>query len=116
MDHKLKADKSSTNRNWYCPNGHSLIFTEYAADRLQRELDRTKQQIARVEDEKREAERRADLAEKREKRLKKRASAGTCPCCQRTFSNMSEHMKHEHPEFVEAEGANVVPIKRSKKT
>lgn len=44
-------------------------------------------------------------------RIKKRAAAGTCPCCKRTFSNMAEHMKKEHAAFVVETGAKVVPIK-----
>lgn len=33
-------------------------------------------------------------------KIKKRASAGTCPCCHRTFKQLTEHMKCKHPEFV----------------
>lgn len=32
-------------------------------------------------------------------KLKKRASAGICPCCNRTVSQMARHMKSKHPEF-----------------
>jgi 4-hydroxy-3-methylbut-2-en-1-yl diphosphate synthase IspG/GcpE len=31
--------------------------------------------------------------------LAKRAKAGVCPCCNRTFSNMAEHMKKQHADF-----------------
>jgi hypothetical protein len=55
---------------------------------------------------------RAEKAERKVKKLTKRTAAGTCPCCQRTFSNMAEHMKHQHPQFVADTGAKVVPIKR----
>lgn len=100
----------------YCPMGHSLTWGETELDRVRRERDRLKQQAARLEDEKREAVTkaidRAKKAEKLAKSLKKRTAAGTCPCCQRTFANMAEHMKHQHPEFVSETGAKVVPIKR----
>lgn len=107
-----------------CPNGHQRGWAK-GTDAIEREnirleRDRLKQDQARLEDEKRLAEERASLAlvraEKAEaatKRLKKRASAGTCPCCNRTFANMAEHMKHQHPQFVADEGAKVVPIKRA---
>lgn len=104
----------------YCPHGHTVVWKETEADKLRRERDRLKQDAARLEDEKRWAEGQASLAkvraEKAERKVKtmtKRAAAGTCPCCQRTFSNMAEHMKHQHPEFVADTGAKVVPIKRS---
>jgi len=32
-------------------------------------------------------------------RHKKRAAAGTCPCCQRTFKQLAAHMKAKHPEY-----------------
>jgi hypothetical protein len=103
----------------YCPHGHTVVWKETETDRLRRERDRLKQSTARLEDEKRAAEEaaslarvRAEKAEASAKRLKKRASAGSCPCCKRTFSNMAEHMKHQHPEFVTDGGAKVVPIKR----
>jgi hypothetical protein len=104
-----------------CPNGHSQGWSKDRSEResLRRERDRLKQDQARLEDEKRQAEDaaslarvRAEKAEAATKRLKKRSSAGTCPCCARTFSNMADHMKHQHPQFVAEGGTKVVPIKR----
>lgn len=105
----------------FCPNGHQQGWSKEASEETQirRERDRLKQDAARLEAERRAAEEaaslarvRAEKAERATKRLKKRTSAGTCPCCSRTFSNMAEHMKHQHPEFVTDGGAKVVPIKR----
>lgn len=94
----------------FCPNGHQWGWSKEGSERekLRRERDQLKQSIARIEDETRE-----QLAAKdREiKRAKKRAAAGTCPCCKRTFPNMATHMKRQHPEFVSASGAKVVPFK-----
>lgn len=97
---------------FYCPNGHEQHFTgESDADKFRRERDIAKQQLARAEQEAADAQKRADLLQKQKRRLEKRAAAGTCPCCQRTFSNMSTHMKKQHPEFV---AENVVPLKKVK--
>jgi hypothetical protein len=105
----------------FCPNGHQQGWSTEASEetKIRRERDRLKQDAARLEQERRDAmatanaqRERAEKAEKATKRLKKRTSAGTCPCCSRTFSNMAEHMKHQHPEFVEDGGAKIVPIKR----
>jgi hypothetical protein len=104
----------------YCPNGHQQGWSKEASEteRIRRERDRLKQDQARLEDERRLAEERASLAtvraekaERAKKRLEKRASAGTCPCCSRTFSNMSTHMKRQHPSFVQDGGAKVMPFK-----
>lgn len=98
-----------------CPNGHSRGWKKGSEQREQeevrRERDRLKQDAARLEEEASLARVRAEKAEAATKRLKKRASAGTCPCCSRTFQNMSTHMKRQHPEFVQDGGAKVVQIK-----
>jgi septal ring factor EnvC (AmiA/AmiB activator) len=101
----------------YCPHGHALTWRETEADRLRRERDLLKQRQAMLEDEARAARAeasaataRATKAEAAERKLKKRAAAGTCPCCQRTFANMASHMKSQHPDFVADTGAKVVPI------
>lgn len=103
-----------------CPNGHQWGWSKEQSEdeKIRRERDRLKQDQARLEEEKaatqlalevaRDRMRKAEVANKR---LKKRASAGTCPCCSRTFSNMSEHMKKQHPEFVTESGAKVVRLK-----
>lgn len=106
------AERQKTGAGWYCPNGHARAFKESQVDKLRRERDRLAQQLAERDDRIAAERTRADKAEAATQRLKKRTAAGTCPCCKRTFSNMSEHMKHQHPQFVCDTGAKVVPIKR----
>jgi hypothetical protein len=81
-------------------------FVKSETDNLRRERDLLKQQLAQKDDEikwQREhrlgAERRVIAAKGQITKLKKRAKAGTCPCCKRTFHNMAEHMKTKHPDF-----------------
>lgn len=103
--------KRDTHAWFYCPNGHQQHFSaESTEEKLRRERDRLKQDIARAEDEAAQARKQAELLTKQKRRLEKRAAAGTCPCCQRTFSNMSRHMKTKHPDFA----AEVVPLKKVK--
>jgi hypothetical protein len=47
-------------------------------------------------------------------RITKRAKAGVCPCCNRTFKQLAAHMASQHPTFTPmeledrpAEGATV---------
>lgn len=107
LNDRRRQDKAT----FYCPNGHAQAYTQSEADKLRLERDRLKQREAMLEDEKREAIARAERAEAATNRLKKRTAAGTCPCCQRTFSNMNTHMRKQHPQFV-AEQV-VVPLKRA---
>lgn len=104
---RLLEAAQNCNHTIFCPHGHSLTWKETETDRLRRERDRLKQHAAMLEGDILTQKTRADNAEAATRRLKKRMSAGTCPCCQRTFSNMSRHMKTKHPEFI---AENVVKL------
>jgi hypothetical protein len=45
------------------------------------------------------AERSAAAAKGNVTKLRKRAAAGVCPCCNRTFLALQKHMAHKHPDF-----------------
>ena len=67
------------------------------------------QELARLADEAREANARAARAEAAAARLKKRASAGLCPCCNRSVGALERHMRTKHPQWVaEQRGLKVV--------
>lgn len=104
-DHWEQARREDK-REFFCPNGHRQLFAKSEADKLRQERDLLKQQIAQKDDEikwqreKRQAEeRRVSAARGQITKLKKRAKAGVCPCCNRTFTNMALHMKTKHPDM-----------------
>lgn len=120
---RFETDRRADHKRFFCPAGHINIFHgESTEEKAIRERDMARQKLAQVEDEKREAIAAAEREAKRlvaaakveTRKLKKRAAAGTCPCCSRSFSNMSEHMKKQHPKFVAAEVNNIVPLKANK--
>lgn len=83
---------------WHCPNGHQRGFREgrKAREAVIRERDRLKQKVAELEDDNRRVSKLADAATAKAKRLQKRAHAGVCSCCNRTFSNVAAHMRTCH--------------------
>lgn len=89
---------------FYCPLGHRIVFKETQADKYRRERDRLQQQLAYVSDERDAAERREAAQKGQVTKLKKRANAGVCPCCNRTFQNLHRHMKTKHPGFGDNNG------------
>jgi len=93
---------------WHCPNGHQRGWVkgtdEVERENIRRERDRLKQDAARLECEVIEQRQRADAAEKKVVQIKRRAAAGVCPCCNRTFLNIQRHMMSKHP--------NVVPLEQ----
>lgn len=91
----------------HCPNGHSRGWSkgqeEKDREAIRRERDRLKQDEARLIGEIAAEKERAAVLEQKLLKAKRRAHAGVCQCCNRTFLNMQRHMKSKHP--------NVVPIK-----
>lgn len=79
----------------YCPLGHSFIFTNTIEEQLAREKQRheaTRDLLAA--EERSHSATRGNLTKAR-----KRAAAGVCPCCQRTFQNVARHVACKHPDF-----------------
>jgi hypothetical protein len=112
---RFEEDRRKDHKTFFCPNGHTNVFSgESENEKMRRERDIARQQVARAEEDAARARRAAINAQKETKRLKKRAAAGTCPCCQRTVLQMARHMKTKHPEFVAAEVSNVVAMKAKK--
>lgn len=99
-------DKRSTGKSFSCPNGCSLSYGDTTEDKLRRERDRLKQQVAERDDRIRHEQelnetlkRSRAAAQGQVTKLKKRAKAGVCPCCNRTFQNLASHMNNKHPDF-----------------
>lgn len=102
-DHKL----------FYCPNGHSQGYrgeseAEKNARLLREEQARHKRTLEREN-----AERQAkEVAEAKAERLKKRAAAGVCHCCNRTFQQLARHMADKHPETIRKSDGKLPKVKK----
>lgn len=83
----------------YCPSGHAGGWHETEVDKLRKQLAQEQHRANTLKEELRVRTETLIKAESAARRLKKRASAGVCPCCNRTVSQMARHMKSKHPEF-----------------
>jgi hypothetical protein len=105
------ARKSGSNKGgWYCPNGHSLSIVKSEATKLQEQLDderrkrqSAEQRIAYYADQAEHERRRANGYKGHATKITKRAKAGVCPCCNRTFQQLARHMATKHPTFTPME-------------
>jgi hypothetical protein len=95
-----------TGASFNCPMGHPLSYTESEVGKLRKQLEREKQngewykRNAASEREARERTQRQLRATKGAKtRMANRVKNGVCPCCNRTFMNLQQHMKTQHPAF-----------------
>jgi hypothetical protein len=91
----LYAEARRTRHTVYCPLGHAFSYSDSTAERLRRAEAR--EQATR---ELLQAEERSHAATRGHlTRHRKRAAAGVCPCCHRTFQQLARHMANKHPGF-----------------
>jgi hypothetical protein len=100
VDSTYDARRSADGANFYCPNRHSLSYTETEADRLKKETDRLRARMLAEMDQAEAARREAAAAKASEVRLRWRVGNGVCPCCSRTFAPLAAHVASKHPEFL----------------
>ncbi len=93
-----RAEKQRNGKGWYCPNGHARAYRESDAETAKKALAEERQRHASTLARLNEATAAESKAQAEMKRLKKRASAGVCPCCNRTFQSLARHMKTKHPD------------------
>lgn len=89
-DNRRRQDK----RLFYCPSGHPQSYTKSDADKLREQLAEEQRKLSSAQFE-------LMAAEKKVKRLEKRAKNGVCPCCHRQFVQLTRHMQSKHPDFAE---------------
>lgn len=97
-------------QSFYCPNGHSQHYTVSNVQKLEKELAMERKRKEWAEQDAKASAARAKRAENSRRALKgvitktkKRISAGTCPCCNRTFQQLARHMANQHPDYAGAD-------------
>lgn len=104
----IRARKND-HKSFYCPSCGESRYYPGKSDK-----ERLEEQLAAVQRGKELAEARAERERNNAKaarrsarahkgvatRLKNRAKAGVCPCCNRTFKQLAAHMKNKHPEYM----------------
>jgi hypothetical protein len=84
----------------YCPLGHPYVPSgKGEAAKLREQLERERDRAARLAASRDQAEASARAYKGVATRARRRASAGVCPCCNRTFQQLARHMKTKHPDF-----------------
>jgi hypothetical protein len=90
--------------NFYCPNGHAQHYTQTTKkqlDNMKRDRDWYARRL-KVERADKEAVERSRRAYKGQlTKTKRRVANGVCPCCNRTFADLAQHMRGKHPDYGE---------------
>jgi len=110
MKQRMLDRRGPSGRQAYCPNGHTWHFIgktnaeeerearQRAERRLAYEQSRRDQaEAAAREERERTAAMRAEVT-----RTRRRAVAGACPSCNRSFVQLQKHMAAKHPDYLGA--------------
>lgn len=101
-NHQQRAhDNGQHVESIYCPLGHGHVPSGKGKAQIQRErADAAELDAANAREEIRML--RADLntAKNMATKASKRAAAGVCPCCKRSFIQLARHMAGQHPKYV----------------
>ena len=99
MPREFYDARQDDGRTWYCPNGHSCCFRESSEEKLKRELDRTTRCLQSTQGQLHITENSRRAYKGQLTKTRRRVSNGVCPCCNRTFADLANHMHDKHPEW-----------------
>jgi len=86
---------------FYCPNGHSQVYTEPDIEVLKRKLRAAESRATNLESSLNGALDDLSAKKKELRSVKRRVNAGVCPYCRRHFTNLERHVHTKHPEQIE---------------
>lgn len=87
--------------SFYCPKGHGQHYAKSEVDRLREKLAEQTRETTAAYERAGQASKERDAAKRELTRMKRRAKAGVCPCCNRTFQQLARHMNAKHPDYVD---------------
>lgn len=100
MPSTLRDELRRTHERFYCPRGHHLVFNGRTEEqKLKARLDNAEASRIALLDQLEAAERSRRAQKGVTTRIKNRIARGVCPCCNRSFTNVREHMAGQHPDF-----------------
>lgn len=114
MTTEFQRRRLEDRKSFFCPAGHSQHFTGATeAQKLKDQLERERQQREAAEARASTATHERDRIAKAHSTMRQRVVNGVCPCCNRTFQNLLNHMRTEHAEFVETPAATLATLRRA---
>jgi hypothetical protein len=93
----LRKELQENHKAFFCPNGHSLSYTgeNFNKTELQKRLREAENKLVNTTSEKIQLEGQLRKTKNDLTRLKN----GVCPCCNRSFKGLHEHIKRQHPDY-----------------
>lgn len=110
VDQNYDRARRDDHNSFYCPAGHSQFYSgKSEAEKLKDELINHERSLTYLRNANQslhsqltDANHKVRAEKAAKTRLKNRVKNGVCPCCNRSFQNLHNHMKNEHPDFVKS--------------
>lgn len=101
-----RLEQTRTHKTFYCPNGCQIHYPGKSdLQQLRDDRDYWRTRFSSEATQKEYAERCRAAQQGVNTKLKKRIASGVCPCCQRTFKNLAQHMEGQHPNWLSDQSA-----------
>lgn len=108
MSEQLHNKRNNDGEAFYCPNGHRQYFSESEVIKLQKQLQSALSSKKFFEERSEHYRETLIHEERRSKGLKsaltltkRRIAKGKCPCCDKTFPDLSSHIAEKHRNYKE---------------
>ena len=104
---KLNSELMRNHETFYCPKGHSNYYPGKSdEEKLQEEIHSLEKSLSAANErtdhwyKRTQEEKRSKAAHKAHYTiLKKKVKKGQCPCCDKIFPDVAEHIKTTHPDY-----------------
>lgn len=88
--------RQSDQKNFYCPAGHQQ---HYVGKSDRQKLDEAAARETALRDQLEASIRDGETQRVELARIRQRIANGVCPCCNRSFGNVRQHMANQHPDY-----------------
>ena len=96
LSSEQEAKARKVGSTYWCNQGHAAVFRQSEVDRLKHELADAQEIGNQATAQAAELLKRNQALERESRLILKRAKAGVCSFCHRTFSNVQRHMQSKH--------------------
>lgn len=107
MPEDIQRRRRNDHKDFFCPVGHRQHYLGKSEEERLRALVTHERDMRRSLREQRDHLERSNSAYRGHlTRLRRRIAHGVCPCCNRTFKQLSRHMERQHPDYVDKHGCH----------
>lgn len=104
VTNQFQEEMKRTHKSFCCPAGHNQHYSgESEIEKLRNALRIETELKEEIREDRNRIQKTLIAVKGHKTRIQKRIANGVCPCCNRSFGDLHNHMKTQHPKYVESE-------------